>query len=243
MNNTIIKKKNNLIMKVVDKKRKHSADAMQTEEMVNVLTQRFLDKGKIHYACLFIIGINTGSRISDILKYRMCDILKDNGEIEEEIIMIEQKTGKERTIYYNEACKLAFKIILKDKKYLDEWLFVSRGNRKKYINTLDGRQIQLPLTRQSVWEYFKSFTKDMDGNFSTHTMRQTFSYFFVQTDAHDKYVDGRNVTALTLALRHSSPNVTMRYMKIRDVELKNIYKGLNLGLEVLEKYCEENNIK
>lgn len=242
MNNTIIKKKNNLIMEVVNKKQSHKANAIKKEDCINALIQRFVDNNMINYACLFTVGINTGSRISDILKYRVCDIIKDTGEIEDNIIMIEQKTKKERQVFFNEACKMAFKILIKEKQYVDDWLFVSNGNKKTYINTVDGRRIQKPLTRQSVWGNFIKYTEDMEGHYSTHAMRKTFAYFFCQTDTRDKYVDGRNITALTTALNHSNPNITMRYMDIQDVELENIYNSLNLGLEVLEKYCEENNI-
>ena len=240
MNNVIVKKKpDNLILEVVNKKACHKANAVKTEEAVNEIIQNFIDKGKIEYACLFVVGINTGSRISDLVKYRVCDVVKEDGSLEDEVTMIEQKTKKHRTVYFNKACKLAFQIMLKGGKYPDEWIFTSHGNRKSYVTTIDGRKIQKPVTRQSAWNNLMWITENMEGHYSTHAMRKTFANFFCQTDAGHIYVDGRNVAALTQALNHSSSKTTLTYMDIQETELSSIYNSLNLGYKVLKDYADK----
>ena len=246
MDNTIIKKNTeNLILETVNKKTSHKANAVKTREAINEIIQDFIDKNKIEYACLFVVGINTGSRISDLVKYRVCDVLKEDrtieDEFEDELTMVEQKTKKHRTVYFNKAAKLAFKIMLKEKTYPDEWIFTAKGsNRKSYITTLDGRKLQKPITRQSAWNNLMWITENMEGHYSTHAMRKTFANFFCQVDAGHTYIDGRNVSALTQALNHSDSKTTMTYMDIQEIELSSMYNSLNLGYEVLEKYLENS---
>ena len=241
MQNIIVKKKaeNSLILETVSKKASHKANAIKTKEAVDEIINDFIDSNKLVYACLFVVGINTGSRISDLIKYRVCDVLDESGEIEDEITMVEQKTKKHRTVYFNKAAKLAFKIMLSEKKYPDEWIFTHNENKKAYITTLDGRKLQKPITRQSAWNNIMNITKDMDGHYSTHAMRKTFANFFCLLETGHTYVDGRNVAALTKALNHSDSKVTMTYMDIQAIELANMYNSLNLGYEVLKEYIDK----
>lgn len=239
MNNIKLVKKECLILQTIDKKTSHKANAVKTKDSVNEIIKAFLNADKIEYACLFVVGINTGSRISDLVKYRVCDILDIEGNIVDEITMKEQKTGKIRTVYFNKATKKAFEIMLQSKEYQDEWIFTANGsNRKAYITTLDGRRLQKPITRQSAWNNLMKITENMDGHYSTHAMRKTFANFFCQANANDVFVDGRCVTALTQALNHSSSKTTLTYMDIQEMELEAIYMGMNLGYEVLCEYSD-----
>lgn len=240
MNNIIIKKKESLILETVNKKTSHKANAVKTKEAINEIITEFINADKIEYACLFVVGINTGSRISDLRTYRVCNILNNDLEIIDELTMKEQKTGKLRTIYFNNASKKAFEIMLKYKTYPDEWIFTANGsNRKAYVTTIDGRKLQKPITRQSAWNNLMWITEHMEGHYSTHAMRKTFANFFCQVDAGHTYIDGRNVTALTQALNHSSSKTTMTYMDIQEMELESMYNSLNLGYEVLKDYADK----
>jgi len=44
--------------------------------------------------CLFILGINSGLRVSDLLRLNIGDVLSEKGKVIDRIVIKEQKTGK-----------------------------------------------------------------------------------------------------------------------------------------------------
>ena len=60
------------------------------------MTNAMIQDGKLRLAFLFVLGNNTGYRISDLLRVKYEDIRN-----REEIVLTEQKTGKQRKISIN----------------------------------------------------------------------------------------------------------------------------------------------
>jgi len=144
---------------------------------------------------MFLIGVYTGLRISDILKLKVRDVRNKNY-----IILREQKTGKQQTLEINPYLKreLAKYIINKDD---DEYLIKSRQNLDK------------PLTRVQAYRILKGAAKHFRlQSIGCHTLRKTFGYHFYQ-----QYKD---VVTLQQILNHSHPSVTLRYIGIEQ-ETKN----------------------
>ncbi|MBA7623772.1 hypothetical protein ES703_31171 [subsurface metagenome] len=56
---------------------------------------------------LFTLGINTGLRISDILRLKVEDVKDQAGEIKEYLDLNEKKTKKQRLIYINSEVRNA----------------------------------------------------------------------------------------------------------------------------------------
>ncbi|MEK5061878.1 tyrosine-type recombinase/integrase, partial [Paenibacillus sp. FSL H7-0326] len=63
--------------------------------------------------CLFVLGINSGLRISDILNLRIDDVVDVNRKLKERIIIKEKKTGKPKDFPINESTGKAIR------EYLD----------------------------------------------------------------------------------------------------------------------------
>lgn len=225
-------------LKVKSQVDSHKADAVTDRTTVDTIIQRFIDNGQIMQACMFVVGINTGSRISDLRGYRVCDVIKDEKkEIIDCITMEEEKTGKARKIHFNKAVKLAFRILVDKKQWFDEWLFTANAGNKSYTTTIDGRELQLPIGNPSWGKNLAAVSSDIDLHISAHTTRKTFGFFFATSCS--KYTsDPRSLQLLSETLNHSSTAITSIYLGINDSEIKRTYQSLNLGYDVLKAYAQ-----
>ena len=95
-----------------------------------IKTIKFILKNRsLRDYCLFVLGINSGLRISDLLKLRVADIL-DKGKIKERIELREKKTGKFKDFPLSKGTRQALAEYLKSREYqLNEPLFISRTNK------------------------------------------------------------------------------------------------------------------
>jgi integrase len=154
---------------------------------------------------LFLTGINTGLRVSDLLSIRKDTIIKLRNKKRKEFMIKEGKTKKERMInitsIYNEL--LAYAITLDS-----EWLFPSRKGDK-------------PITKIQAYRQLQK-AGDMAGvdSIGTHTMRKTFGYHFYKA-THD-------IAMLQDILNHSTPKITLTYIGINKEEKDNVLDTFSL---------------
>jgi integrase len=137
---------------------------------------------------LFLIGINTGLRISDILKLKVSDVKGTH------ISIREKKTGKQKRIRITPSLKRELIRYIKGKSD-DEYLFKSRKGRNKPI----GRSMAYKILRKTA----ERFHLDEIG---THTLRKTFGYHF--------YQQTKDVAMLQVIFNHSSPAITLKYIGV-----------------------------
>lgn len=174
---------------------------------VRELKKMIIEDGKIRLAFLFVLGINTGFRVSDLLKVQYEDIRN-----KDEITLREQKTKKMKTVAINSEIKKLFSLI-------DEgntgYIFISESNRNKATHAT--------WSRQYVSQELKRYA-DIAGikeNVSTHTMRKTFGYFM--------YKKTNNLALVQKLLNHSSIANTLKYIGIEQEQLNTAVMELNLG--------------
>lgn len=151
---------------------------------------------------LWILGTNTGLRVSDILKLKVKDV---KGTF---ISVVEQKTGKKRTIKINKKLKDVIKEYIKDMND-NQVLFTSRVGVNRAISVRRCQQII-----KGVAELV-----GIDENVNTHSMRKTFAYNLYK-------VTGNNIGLVMEALNHSKEAITLRYLCLIDEMLDN-------GIELL----------
>ena len=161
-----------------------------------------LRKNNYRNYLLFLLGINSGLRISDILKLKVQDV-KNKSYIE----LIEQKTGKYKRFPITNSFKSELQDYVKKRKS-EEWLFTSqRGNN--HISRVQAYRIL-----RNVCEKVEITSK-----IGTHTLRKTFGYHFYQKN-HD-------IALLQCIFNHSNPSVTLRYIGINqdmiDESLNSFY--------------------
>jgi Site-specific recombinase XerD len=181
----------------------NTAVAIKSKKDIKILKTYFRRQSVRNYL-LFIIGINTNLRISDIISLKLKDVL--NGEK-----ITEKKTGKTRKIIKNSAIEDALNIYIK--RYHpkeDDFLFFSRKIGDN------------PITRQGVHKILSMARTQcaIVYKISAHSLRKTWGFF--------AYQSGTKLEYIVVAFNHSSPAVTLRYIGITSHEVEQIFTKLIL---------------
>lgn len=159
--------------------------------------------------CLFTLGINSGLRISDLLKLRIADV-SEKGKPIDRIRLRESKTNKFKDFPISDNAKSAIKEYLKTRTIAEnEPLFISRKNKGFLLRQQAYRILNDVARRVGI--------KDKIG---THTLRKTFGYH-----AHN---NGYDITLIQKLFNHSSPSITLRYIGITQDKLDDVYLSLDL---------------
>jgi len=110
---------------------------------------------------LFVLGINCGLRISDLLRLKIGDI-KGKTHIE----IAEKKTGKTKKFPITNCIKILLKSYIKNKNK-EQWLFKSQKSK-------------VAITRVQAYRILKKAGKiaGVSCHIGTHSLRKTFGYHF-----------------------------------------------------------------
>lgn len=151
---------------------------------------------------LFLVGINTGLRVGDIVQLKVGDV-----KGKDYFYILEGKTKKKRKVtismLYDEIERFT------EDKNLDDYLFKSqKGNG--------------PITTTQVYRILEDAADFLGRNdIGTHTMRKTFGYHY--------YKESKDVAMLQEIFNHSAPSITKRYIGIRQDEIDDSLDGFRLG--------------
>lgn len=157
---------------------------------------------------LFVFGINSGLRISDILRIKVGDI-RDK----ESIVIRETKTSKPKRFIFNKAIKSAVSELIPPSADDSEFVFKSRKGDNK------------PITRVAAYRILNAAAEragvaKMIGAIGTHSLRKTFGYH--------AYNNGTDLALLQTIFNHSSQAVTLRYIGINQDRIDEVYANINL---------------
>jgi integrase len=191
--------------------KKHVWDVIEIEYVEPIRSKVEINNIKIYLRSknlrdylLFVLGINSGLRISDLLLLTVTDV-KDK----DRILLREKKTGKSKDFPLSDTCKKAIKEYLETVEITDGCLFKSKKCNR-------------PITRIQAYRIINKAARTIGINdaIGTHTLRKTFGYW--------AYKKGVDITKIQKLLNHSAPNVTLAYIGITKDELDDIYINLNL---------------
>lgn len=159
--------------------------------------EEILQKGNWRNLLLFVMGINTGLRVSDILALNVEDV-KDKDYIS----IIEQKTGKRKS----------FPLNTKVRKIVDYVTFRKNPKEPLFCSSHKKR-----LDRTNAYRMINRVCKEagIDTNIGTHTLRKTFGYHH--------YKKFKDVVILQKIFNHSSPQITLRYIGVEQDEINESY--------------------
>ena len=165
--------------------------------------KKLLNDKPLDYA-IFVVGINTNLRASDLVSIKVHQVkdLKPN----DEIVLNEKKTKKERRITLNPACISAIQGLLASKKYTDED-FLFTGQRGV---------LTVPTVNQKVKSWCR--TINLKGNYGGHTLRKTFGY-------HQRVTFGTDLPTLMEIFNHSTQKQTLAYLCVQPDEIRNVYEN------------------
>jgi integrase len=170
--------------------------------------------GSLRDWLLFTLGINSGLRISDLLKLTVEDV-----EGMDRISVKEKKTGKAKDFPLSDNCKTAIVEYLTATKLTPGHLFRSR-NLGFYGATKS-------ISRQQAYDIINSaardtgiITKSNGVKIGCHSLRKTFGFH--------AYNNGVPIEVIQKLMNHSSPAVTLSYIGITKQTLDSVYINLNL---------------
>ena len=178
-----------------------SVAAVKTTDQISTVSHMLEKHGGDVYRDIWQLGLNLALRISDLL-----NLTYDEFTGGETITVIEQKTGKSRTIKLNDKVQT----IVKQRQALnpnDKYLFQSVGNRAK--------KLQKPLSRETVARKFAEVGEIIGVHLGTHSMRKTRGWAM--------WSAGVPLEVIARVLNHSSPAVTMRYIGLEQADINQTY--------------------
>lgn len=171
-----------------------------------------LDENNRRDYLMFMVGISSALRISDILSLQVGDLSVDGRRAREFIIMKEQKTKKTKRFAVSLNLRRAIEAYLVEfKPALDNYVFTSREGTDK------------PITRHRALQILDKALEECNlGHIrmGTHGLRKSFAYHL--------WKQGTDITYIMRLLNHSSPRETLTYITVEQDELDELYVNLNL---------------
>lgn len=177
---------------------------IKSKAKISAMKSVLKDKDEKYYV-MFMIGINSGLRISDILKLKVKDV-KNRDEIE----LKETKTRKQKRFWIDDPLRKCLNnYIKKNDMKDDDYLIPTKKGVNKPVSSVQAYRV-LRKAGESI---------GLD-DIGTHTMRKTFGYWH--------YRQFHDLAMLTEIFNHSSQVITKRYIGLTQDEINNSYKEFGL---------------
>lgn len=177
-------------------------------------------KDNLRDYALFVLGINTGFRASDLLSLKFKDILSPDKHIVKKLKVVEHKTNKCRHIRLGDNPRLALQRLYLDAvddlnpddgdvgPRPDDYIFQSRK----------GGRLTVQRLHQLINEWLPA--AGLDGHWGTHTLRKTYGC--------QLYKRGTALPILMRVFGHSSQSITLRYIGVEQDQIDEANLRLNL---------------
>ena len=162
---------------------------------------------------MIILGLNTAFRISDLLQLQWKDVYyKKKHCFREHICIVEQKTGKERSVAANANVLEVLDHLQKEYRNTDEdsYLFPN------------GRKTQTHISRSQAFRIIREAAEyaELDEHIGCHSLRKTFGYH--------AWKQGVQPALLMELFNHSSYHVTKQYLCIEQDDKDMVYLTVQL---------------
>lgn len=180
---------------------------VRDKEKIQEMTE-FLKEKNDRDMIMWLTGIYTGLRISDILTLRVRHVRNTNY-----ISIVEQKT---RNTKKNSQTKRIL-IVPKLRRALDIYI-EGKGDNEYLFKSREGRN--KPITRVRAYEILKEAAYELGlKEVGTHTMRKTFGYHIYQRE--------KDVAMLQDIFNHSSPYITLKYIGVNQDAIDKTMKSID----------------
>lgn len=200
-----------IILETKERNTLEKVEPIRTKEKLEEMKQVLRKKGEKYYI-LFLVGINTSLRVSDLRTLTVGRFihLDDEEENPEFLKLREQKTKKKKIWYINPVIQK--EVTEYAKKYgLTEADYLCPSKKDK----------SSPIGRVQFYRIIHEAGEEIGlDNLGTHTCRKTFGYFHYQA-----YKD---IAILQKLYNHSSPSITLEYLCINEDMIKESLKDFVL---------------
>ena len=180
------------------------------------MKKRLRSQDRYRDLLLFVVGINTALRISDLLQLRISDFVDTSGRFRDRFWLREEKCGKRQEVIINDSIRQG----------LDEYLAAypdieSHPDHFLFFNTRT-HDYSKPISRKQAWRFISTLCHEVGlrGSYGTHSLRKTWGY-------HAR-MNGIDLALIMHHLNHNNLAYTKRYLGITDEELEAVIRRLNL---------------
>ena len=172
-------------------------EALRDIKQINAI-KKYLKKHSERDYLLFVFGINTGLKITEMLDIKVGDVLEKQDSVKNFYCYSHHEMMKE--VYLNSKVKQAILHYVQSEQLMfDNYLFKSTKTDK-------------PITRQQAYRIVHQAAEaiGIEGKIGTNSMRKTFGYH--------AYKRGIAISILQKHFNHSTPSETLKYLGISKEE-------------------------
>lgn len=184
-----------------------------TDAEIVLVSGSFAGRHAARDRALFVLGVKTGFRISELLSLRVRDIWQD-GEVAR-YVTVERRNVKGkavgRTLPLHETARQA----------IEAWMCAAKSLRNHDYLFRSGKGANSAISRQQAHKVIIDACKanGLSGKVATHSMRKTFA-----TKVHKAL--GNDVFKTQRALGHRSIQSTLSYLEIDQDEINAAILGV-----------------
>lgn len=156
---------------------------------------------------LFVVGINTAFRISDLLSLRVEHFLDENQQIRQRFWIKEKKRGKRQEVVIKKSIRKTLN------EYLGTYPEIIRDQTNFIFFSTKDNHFKKPIKQRQAWKTITTICHQVGlrGNFDTHSLRKTWGY-------HAR-MQGVDLALIMHKLNHESIAYTKRYLGITDEKI------------------------
>lgn len=168
-------------------------EALRDIKQINEI-KKYLKKYSERDYVLFVFGINTGLKITEMLNIKVADVLDKENSVKKFYLLAQKETMKE--VYLNQKVKQAIVHYVHTHQLSSEdFLFKSSKTDK-------------PITRQQAYRIIHQAAEaiGIGEKIGTNSLRKTFGYH--------AYKRGIAISILQKHFNHSTPSETLKYLGI-----------------------------
>jgi integrase len=184
-----------------------TVEAIKDEQQLLAIKSYLKSRSARDY-CLFLLGINTGIRIYDLLHLYVKDFMcADTGKINH---YMHSSVHTDPPVYLNKHVRESLhSCIVEGSLQLHDYLFKSRKTNE-------------PITRQQAYRIINEAAKKAGilDSIGTHTLRKTFGYH--------AYKKGIAISLIQKRLQQTTPSETRQYLGVTNEPAVQIKLDVNL---------------
>ena len=185
---------------------------IRSKQDIEIIKNYYLEKERYRDYALFVMGINTALRISDMLLLKWESVFDYSRDMyRRHLDIIEQKTQKHSVIAINRSCVEA----------LDLLKCHTTTSEKEYIFCRENDHFS-HISRNRAYHIIKDVAvkNHIEGNISCHSLRKTFGYH--------AWKQGAPSALIMHIYNHSNIEITKRYLSIYQDDKDELYDSINL---------------
>lgn len=187
-----------------------------SKQEIQNLAQSFYGEYEVRNRTLFLLGLNIGTRISEILALNVGDIWQYGRPVETLELRKAITKGKKTQIPLNQQAREVITELIGWKESQGENIF---PNAPLFSSRKGNKRLSRFQVHRILKESFQS--SECSGKVSTHSLRKSFAKALL--------VAGKNLRAIQILLGHTSLATTEKYLAVSPDELTHAVNSLGVA--------------